>query len=63
MSMIITQYSDRLNAGSHLQEVVLENCYELMSSYLLLGLIHSLIIAICPTLNEIINIDEYLKVL
>lgn len=61
--MIIIQYSDRLNAGSHLREVVSENCYELKSSYLLLGLIHSLIIAICFTLNEIININEHLKVL
>lgn len=33
-----------------------------MSSYLLLRLIDSLIIAICLALKEIINIDEYLKV-
>ena len=37
----------------------IEKCFELMSSYLLLRLIDSLTKAICPALNEIINIEEY----
>lgn len=40
----------------------IEKCFELMSSYLLLRLTDSLIKAICPALNEIIKIEEYLKV-